>query len=382
MHKIETTILEGGTEIIDRISAEWTELCNEGESSGPFSRPEWYLAFVRNFENAIALLTVRLDGKLRAVLPMIKKRGRLHGIPVRKLQAVYNLNTQRFDLIHGPDQAEKRTIVKAVWDAIRDTPGWDVLETRLVIKDSWLADVLALAESEKYRPGVWQMDSAPFITLPQSADCEEAIGDFFKGSRKHLRQELDRRLRRLHEMGEVEFLVTPGFTPELMKRYFALESKGWKGRNGTAAAADPSVERMNEEFAREVAATGSLFVYELKLDRQTIAMSLNIRYENETIHWKTSYDEDFGRFSPGNLLFRELVGDCIRNGSSEIDFLSPAAPYKRFWASGEREHVAFYIFKPGFFGSLLWIWKFRVVGGLRELRSSTPDRMVPAHARK
>lgn len=107
-------VLSGGIEVISRISSEWIALCNEGASNVPFFRPEWFTAFVRNFEENIILVTVRLNGNLRAVLPMVEKRGYLHGLPVKKLQAVFNLNTQRFDLIHGADEGERETIVKAV----------------------------------------------------------------------------------------------------------------------------------------------------------------------------------------------------------------------------------------------------------------------------
>ena len=102
--------------MIDRLSAEWTELCEEGACNEPFLRPEWFSTFVKNFENEIDIITVRREGRLRAILPLIKKRGFLHGIPVRKLQAVYNLNTQRFDLIHGADEAEKAPIAQAIWE--------------------------------------------------------------------------------------------------------------------------------------------------------------------------------------------------------------------------------------------------------------------------
>lgn len=375
-------VLTGGVEVIGRISDEWTALCKEGSSGVPFFRPEWFTAFVRNFEKNIELVTVRCNGKLRAVLPLSRKQGSLHGVPVRKLQSIYNLNTQRFDLVHGADEADRKTITSSIWNTLKGTGGWDVLELRLVRSDSWLADLLDLAEKEGYRTGVWEMDSAPYITLPGSEDKEQAITDFFKGSRKHLRQELVRRLRRLKELGEVEFVVSTEVSHELMQTYFALESKGWKGRGGTAVTDDPLVARMHEEFAQEVAANGSLFVYQLKLDGKTIAMSLNIRYGDETIHWKTSYDEEFSKYSPGNLLFRELLSDCIRDGSTEIDFLSPATPNKRFWATGEREHVALYIFRPGVVGTLLWTWKFKIITGLRGLRAEVPQKLVAATAHK
>ncbi|MEO7658977.1 MAG: GNAT family N-acetyltransferase [Pyrinomonadaceae bacterium] len=369
-----TEILTGGTEIISGIAAEWTDLCNEGASNLPFLRPEWFLAFVNNFESKIDLVTVRRDGKLRAVLPLVSKTSNLHGIQVRKLQAVFNLNTQRFDLIHGADEAERGPIVQAMWSAIKNNTAWDVVEFRLVDRDSWLGDILALAEKENHKTGIWQMDSAPFITLPHTENKERSIDNYFKGSRTHLRQELNRRLRRLKEIGNVEFTVTRGFTNELMKTYLDLEARGWKGRGGTAVTDDPSVVRLHEEFASKVADNDSLYIYELKLDGSTIAMSLNIRYDKETVHWKTSYDEAYRRYSPGNLLFRELLTDCVKNGSPEIDFLSPPTPNKSFWASGEREHVAFYIFQNGLYGKLLWAWKFGVISGLRDLKT---DRLGP-----
>lgn len=60
---LETEILKGGSEVIGRISAEWITLCKEGASNEPFLRPEWFDAFVRNFENEIDLITVRRNGK-------------------------------------------------------------------------------------------------------------------------------------------------------------------------------------------------------------------------------------------------------------------------------------------------------------------------------
>ncbi len=375
-----TDVLKGNSEMIDGLSAEWAELCEEGPCNEPFLRPEWFSTFVKNFENEIDIITVRRDGKLRAILPVIKKRGHLHGIPVRKLQAVYNLNTQRFGLIHGADKAEKAPITKVIWESLRDRSPWDVFEARLVKRDSWLAEVLMHAAKENHKTGIWEMDSAPYIALPETG--QRSLEQFFRGSRKHLRQELDRRLRRLKEVGAVEFVVTSTATPEQMTTYFELESKGWKGRRGTAVTDDPVVARVTQEFASKMADRRTLFVYELKLDGRTIAMSLNIRDEGRTTHWKTSYDEEYARYSPGNLLFRELLNDCIRHGSPEIDFLSPSTPNKRAWASGEREHVGFYIFQRCLFGSLLSRWKFFLAAGLRNFRLKMPQTLAPTPTHK
>lgn len=365
---LQTEILRGGVEIIETIFDEWTELCEEGASNEPFFRPEWFHIFVENFEKEILLLTVRRAGKLRAILPLVKRRGNLHGIPVKSLEAVYNLNTQRFDLIHGADETERNEIVQAVWREIKNQSKWRVLELRQVKKDSWLNDLLAVAGSENYRTGIWQMDGAPFVTLPQGEDKEKLIEECFGGLKKHFRRDLKRRLTRLEEQGAVEFVVTRGYQPELMQKYFELEARSWKGRSGTAVACDPKVVKLHDDFARAVAAKNALFIYELKFEGKTIAMSINIMYDRKTIFWKTSFDEDYKRYSPGNLLIQEFLADAIRHNSSELDMLSPATDYKKVWATGEHEHAAFYIFQPGILGTLLWNWKFSVISRLRKLK--------------
>lgn len=366
-----TELLIGGIEIIGKIFAEWTILCEEGASNSPFLRPEWFVAFVKNFEKEVELITVRRDGKLRAILPLVKKNGTLHGIPVKKLQAVYNLQTQNFDLIHGADETERKEIVEALWKEIKKQKNWQVLELRQVKKDSWLNDLIALAESENYKTGVWGMDGSPFVSLPQGDDKEQLIENYSQGLSKNRRQLLKKKMRALEKLGKVEFVTTRGYQADLMQKYFELEAKSWKGREGTAVTNDERAAKLHDEFAREVAAKDALFIYELKLNGKTIAMYLSIMYDRQTIGWKMSFDEEYARFSPGNLLFKEVLNDCMRNGSPELDQLSPATYNKKLWASGEYEQVAFYIFQRGLIGSLLWRWKFSVINYLRKFKKDS-----------
>ncbi len=377
----QTEVLAGGVEIIEKISAEWIALCEEGASNVPFFRPEWFTCFVKNFEMEILILTVRRAGKLRAVLPLMKESPR-RGAPIRKLQAVYNLNTQRFGLIHGADETERKEIIEAIWKEIKSQSKWHILEMRLVVKDSWLNDLLVLAERENYKTGIWQMDSAPFVTLPQGADKETLFEAYNKSLKSSFRLDLKRRLTRLKEQGKVDFVVTRGYQEELMQKYFELEAHSWKGRAGTAVTDDPNVIKLHDDFARAVAANNALFIYELKLDGKTIAMILSIMCGSKTFFWKTSYNEDYGRFSPGRLLLKEVLADCIRNDSNEFDMLCPASSYKKVWASGEREHAAFYIFRRGLIGSLLWRWKFTVISYLRKFKNKKAENANTANAAK
>ncbi len=371
---METTTIRGGIEIIGAIAAEWIELCEEGASNNPFLRPEWFSSFVKNFDSEIELITVRCDGKLRALIPLVSKRSRIHGLPVRNLQAVFNLNTPRFDLIHGADESQRSQVVEALWGEMKKNSAWDMIEIRLVKKDSWLTDLLVLAAGEKYPTGIWPMDGAPFIDLPENNDGH-GTENYFKGPRQHFGKELDRRTRRLSELGQVEFHVTNEYSVDLIKRYLDLENTGWKGRGGTSAVLDKNVAALHHDFASAIEPNGHLHAYELRLNGRTIAMSLNVRTGNQMFHWRTSFDEAYSKYSPGNLLFRKLFFDCLAQNVGKIDFLSPSTPNKLTWATGEREHVAFYIFQRSFRGWLVQGWKFSVIDRIRKIRSSRRRRV-------
>ncbi|MFZ1701751.1 MAG: GNAT family N-acetyltransferase [Pyrinomonadaceae bacterium] len=363
-------ILIGGVEVIAKIFAEWVALCQEGPANHPFLRPEWFTAFIKNFSPTVMLFTFRTGGKLRAVLPLMKQREKLQDIPIRKLQAVFNLNTQRFDLIHGADESERKLIAAALWKGIRNQPGWQVVEMRLVDRDSWINDLLAEAERDHYHPGIWEMDSSPFIELPLDDDKEKVAEDYFKGLSKHFKQDLDRRLRRLKEQGQVDFCVTTDYVPALLQQFFDLEKQGWKGRERTSAGNDQRVSGLHDDFANAAGSGGSLFIYELKLDDKPIAMQLRLMFEKQTVCWKTAYDEDYARVSPGNLLFRQFTTEAINRGSSEIDLLSPPSQNKNMWATGKRKNAGFYIFRPGLVGWFCWRWKFTFISRIRQIRSS------------
>ncbi len=368
---LEIEVLKGGVEIIPALSAEWAGLCQEGGGTTPFLRPEWFTALVTNFKKDVELFTARKNGKLRALLPLMRKRSRIHGLPVRKLQAVFNPNTPQYDLIHGAKTGERPEIVDAIWKMLESSKGWDVFECRLVRADSWLSELVRTAHARGFPTGVWPMDTAPFVEVP-AIQADGSISSFFSGKRKHLGKELARRFKRLEEKGAVDFVVSREYCPEMIERYLELESKGWKGQGGTAAIFDERSAGLLKEFANSMAANGDLLVYELRLESVTIAMSLNIRSGGRVFHWKTTYDEEFSRYSPGNLLFRHLLTECSANGVGEIDFLCPSLPYKTAWATGERDHVAFYIFRPAFIGRMSWIWKFRIISRLRKLKKAYP----------
>ncbi|QLF68553.1 GNAT family N-acetyltransferase [Peteryoungia desertarenae] len=126
--------------------------------------------------------------------------------------------------------------------------------------------------------------------------------------KNHLR-EMRRQLRLLSERGEVTYNVArqPEEVRGRMEEFLALEAKGWKGRKRTAMVMD----RLRAAFAREaitnLADADAVRIHTLDLNGRAIASMIVFIMAGEAYTWKTAYDEDYARFSPGKLLMADLT---------------------------------------------------------------------------
>lgn len=126
-----------------------------------------------------------------------------------------------------------------------------------------------------------------------------------KGRLKDLR----RRRRRLDEAGAVtvEAVGPDGDLAGAVAAFLTLESRGWKGRAGTALACRPETEGFAKTLFRAgdgpVTARADL----LRLDGRVVAASLALVCGGTATLLKTAYDEDLRALAPGVLLEAEIV---------------------------------------------------------------------------
>ncbi len=86
------------------------------------------------------------------------------------------------------------------------------------------------------------------------------------------------------------------------ERFLDLEARGWKGGRGTALLNDAGLAAFTRAMTRRLARAGLCRVDTLEIDGQPAAMGVMLRSGDRAFYWKTSYDERWGRHSPGKLL--------------------------------------------------------------------------------
>lgn len=152
--------------------------------------------------------------------------------------------------------------------------------------------------------------------------------------RSKKRKELRRQKNRLAEGGALTFMRDDSATglAEWADEFLALEQRGWKGGNGSALACAEGTRALFAEVLEGAAAAGRLERLDLRLDGRPLAMLVNFLCAPGSFSFKTAFDEDYARFSPGVLLQVENLAlldhptvkwcdSCAAEGHPMIDSL-------------------------------------------------------------
>ncbi len=118
------------------------------------------------------------------------------------------------------------------------------------------------------------------------------------------RKEFRRQKNRLSEEGALTFMRDDSATglAEWTDAFLALEQRGWKGSNGSALACAPETRTLFAEVLKGAADAGKLERLDLRLDGKPLAMLVNFISPPGSFSFKTAFDEDYARSSPGVLL--------------------------------------------------------------------------------
>ncbi|MCB2067882.1 MAG: GNAT family N-acetyltransferase [Erythrobacter sp.] len=306
----------------DRIVA-WDALAERASEPNPFYE-SWYLlpslrALAKDTRD-LHILALEVDGRLEGVLPIQRSRN-YYGYPIPHwrnwvhancflgLPLVARGHERAFwhGLLHHCDQAGGLGLFLHLAGLPAQGPMHQAL-----------ADVLA----EQARPAA---------TVQRSERAMLASGvttqQYWQAALpQKKRKELRRQHRRLAEHGNltVERLCDYTDVAKWTREFLALESRGWKGKAGSALDNDPATSELFTFAVAGAAARGRLERLALRLDGKPIAMLASFLTAPGAYSYKTAFDEDWARYSPGVLLQQENLAMLTREEIEWVDSCAAA----------------------------------------------------------
>jgi uncharacterized membrane protein len=124
-------------------------------------------------------------------------------------------------------------------------------------------------------------------------------------TRKKLRQDWNR----LSSLGVAEVLNdrAPDAVREAFETFLALEAGSWKGARGTALLSDENDANFVRRLIAQLACEAKASVALLRVDGRPIAAQVLLYSGSTAWTWKTAFDAQYARYSPGALLVDKVT---------------------------------------------------------------------------
>jgi CelD/BcsL family acetyltransferase involved in cellulose biosynthesis len=134
---------------------------------------------------------------------------------------------------------------------------------------------------------------------------------------RHKHKELRRYVRRLGDIGALLFTTAtePETVAAAIADFFKLETRGWKGRAGTAAASHDDIRNFITAAVNGLAAEGKVAINRIFIDGSAIAVTIMLRSADTAWFWKIVYDEKFAQHSPGVVLTFAVTEDLVEDSA-------------------------------------------------------------------
>ena len=309
----------------------WDALARNASTPNPFFERWCLLPALAAFDpgHSVSLVCIHAGDTLIGLLPLARSRD-YYDYPVPHYQAWLHPNAFCGAPLVAAGQEQPFWAALLNW---LDTEPGSALFLHLtgLPSDGPLYDALHRVAQAERRPAavVMKEDRAMLVSDLSPEDY------FAQSMSAKKRKELRRQSRRLGEEGTLAFSRhnDDHALPEWIEQFLALESAGWKGQERSALASAPQTAAFFRESLNGAAKAGRLERLALTLDGVPIAMLANFLTAPGSFSFKTAYDEEYARYSPGVLLQRENLEILSRSDIAWCD--SCAAPdhpmIERIW---------------------------------------------------
>ncbi len=361
---VTSDVLSGGPEIVEGLAAEWRQLCDASDAPLPFTRPEWVGAYFRSNDKArrFLILTVRIDGKLIAVLPFIDRKRRISHIPANVLRGPSDFDLWPMDMLVS-DESVQRIVALEFWGLIRDMKEWDIVELPNIPAGGASEEFLKAAAGEGFPSHRWEYMQSPCICLEDRAGTEDPSD---VAASAHLRKNIRNTLRKVEKEGGIEVRRSERFDPVLLRWLNDLEASGWKGERGSTIFLREKDRRFWHEVSAAAQKFGYLAMYSMEWKGRVIAVSLCFEYKKRIFGVKMGWDQALRSFSPGHLLLRGILKDCLGNGITRVHLMGLRAAWKEQWTRTALPHATCYVFRKGLYGRAVKAAVCRSISGTVE----------------
>lgn len=171
-------------------------------------------------------------------------------------------------------------------------------------------------------------EAGQFKTMDHIRTSRLNIGNdyssFWGNLPKKFKQNLESRQRKISRRNistRLEIITHPDSIKQAVDKFGILESKGWKGKEGSALHPNNRQGRLYREIAYNLSLEGKSRVYQLYYDTKLVATDICGNIASNLVFLKTTYDEDEKNTSPSQIMRNIIIEGIYKTKEfNTIDF--------------------------------------------------------------
>ncbi|MEP9412390.1 MAG: GNAT family N-acetyltransferase [Candidatus Brocadia sp.] len=177
---------------------------------------------------------------------------------------------------------------------------------------------------------------------------DKDIAAYLAALKGDFRRDLKRKLKQLESKhGPFRIFIVENGTEidTVLRRGFELESKGWKGRAGTSVIQNPNAYRYYTSLAYAAAKQNALALMTFFCANNLVSFCYFLKRNNELILMKTAYNEDYRRYSVGQLAILKAIEYCYSAGILKLNFYGIKATWHTRWNPQYKQYARLVVSK-------------------------------------
>lgn len=327
---------------------QWNDLLDQSSDSDVQYSYEWYANWISTFidSNILRLTALHNNGELKAILPVYKGWYKYKKLRVRAVRSLTNCDSNRFDIIGTETTPEQ--ISRLIMTAL-DGSGCALMVLDRVPAESTLMNTVREAcAASSYR----------LIVRKNSVNCLVAAGksfdEYFGKVSGKFRKNVNAAERKATEKGELR-LLTPRTEKEVtdfLRRGFAIEASGWKGKQGSAINRDHRAKKFYSNLAKDFSAKGWLHLFLLDNGNDDIAFYYCVGRNGVIRALKIGVNEKKAKLGPGMILTKRVLHEMIDKKNMRLwDFCGGESRWKKDWSNHREQTYSLFIFPNNLIGN-------------------------------
>lgn len=323
----------------------WEHLTNQREIKTVFLTWEWLFAWwkVHCEGRELWLVTAWQGNELVGIAPLMLSTEKKYRLHYRLLQSLGAPNIDESDFLTSNDDP---AVLGALCDYfLQNKKYWDAIKLHEFRSNRASTNIIKDIFSKNKLINDVQINDHYHIPISGPWDV------YLKTLSKNMRQNLERRLRRTKEMGQLtlEHYKGQNVNWEHFEAIFRINKSG-----AFPEKYESETERLfHHELFETMRSKGLIEIVFVSLDGEQIAFEYGFNVEGRFEDWRTGYNKDFSKQAIGKILLYLLLQDLFKDGYSDFDFLRGEYEHKHDWKPLKNEFLIISAIRPNHIPSRL-----------------------------